>query len=70
MLKMPSVTFLLLGVDGQDAEKLGDQVVRQQVHPEKITAHNQNTKRFKRTLIYYDTQYAHFQGNPLRQATK
>ena len=31
-----------------------------------------NTERFKRTLIYYDTeiQYAHFRGNPLRQATK
>ena len=31
-----------------------------------------NTKRFKGTLIYYDidTQYAHFRGNPLRQATK
>ena len=29
-----------------------------------------NTKRFKRTLIYFntDTQYAHFQGNPLCQA--
>ena len=31
-----------------------------------------NTKRFKRTLIYYDTdtQYANFRGNPIRQATK
>ena len=31
-----------------------------------------NTKRFKRTLIYYDTdtQYGNFRGNPLRQATK
>ena len=31
-----------------------------------------NTKRFKRTLIYYDTdpQDAHFQGNPFRQATQ
>ena len=31
-----------------------------------------NTERFKRTLIYFDTdtQYANFQGNPLRQATK
>ena len=31
-----------------------------------------NTKRFKRTLIYFntDTQYAHFRGNPLYQATK
>ena len=30
-----------------------------------------NTKRFKRTLIYYDTstQYAHFWGSPLCQAT-
>ena len=29
-----------------------------------------NTKRFKRTLIYFNTdaQYAHFQGNPLCQA--
>ena len=31
-----------------------------------------NTKWFKRTLIYYDTdaQYANFRGNSLRQATK
>ena len=31
-----------------------------------------NAKRFKRTLIYYDTntQYANFRGNPHRQATK
>ena len=31
-----------------------------------------NTKRFKRTLIYFntDTQYANFRGNPLYQATK
>ena len=31
-----------------------------------------NTKRFKRTLIYFntDTQYANVQGNPLYQATK
>ena len=31
-----------------------------------------NTERFKRTLIYYDTdtQYANFRGNPLRQTTK
>ena len=31
-----------------------------------------NTKRFKRTLIYFetDTQYANFRGNPLHQATK
>ena len=31
-----------------------------------------NTKRFKRTLIYFntDTQYANFQGNFLNQATK
>ena len=31
-----------------------------------------NTKRFKRTLIYFntDTQYAHFRGNPFHQATK
>ena len=31
-----------------------------------------NTKRFKRTLIYFntDTQYANFLGNPLYQATK
>ena len=30
------------------------------------------TKRFKRILIYYDTdtQYPNFQGNPLRHATK
>ena len=33
---------------------------------------NPNTNRFKRTLIYFntDTQYAHFRGNPLYQATK
>ena len=32
----------------------------------------QTQKRFKRTLIYFnmDTQYAHFRGNPLYQATK
>ena len=31
-----------------------------------------NTKRFKRTLIYFntDTQYANFRGNPLYQTTK
>ena len=31
-----------------------------------------NTKRFKRMLIYFntDTQYANFRGNPLYQATK
>ena len=31
-----------------------------------------NTKRFKRTLIYFntDTQYANFRGNPLYQASK
>ena len=31
-----------------------------------------NTKRFKRTLIYFytDTQYANYRGNPLYQATK
>ena len=31
-----------------------------------------NTKMFKRTLIYLntDTQYAHFRGNPFHQATK
>ena len=31
-----------------------------------------NTKMFKRTLIYYDTdtQYSYFRGSPLRQATK
>ena len=31
-----------------------------------------NTKSFKRTLIYFntDTQYADFRGNPLYQATK
>ena len=31
-----------------------------------------NTKRFKQTLIYFntDTQHAHFRGNPLYQATK
>ena len=31
-----------------------------------------NTKRFKRTLIYYDTdtQSTNFRGNPLRQATR
>ena len=30
-----------------------------------------NTKRFKRTLIYFntDTQYANFRGNPLYQAS-
>ena len=33
---------------------------------------SQTHKRFKRTLIYYDTdtQSANFWGNPLRQATK
>ena len=37
-----------------------------------ILKQDPNTKRFKRTLIYFDmdTQYAHFQGNPLCQATK
>ena len=31
-----------------------------------------STNRFKRTLIYFDTdtQYANFWGNPLCQATK
>ena len=31
-----------------------------------------NTKRFKRMLIYFntDTQHANFWGNPLYQATK
>ena len=31
-----------------------------------------DAKRFKRTLIYFDTDihYAHFRGNPLCQATK
>ena len=31
-----------------------------------------NTKRFKQMLLYFntDTQYVHFQGNPLYQATK
>ena len=35
-------------------------------------AQDLNTKRFKRTLIYFntDTQYAHIRGNPLYQATK
>ena len=30
-----------------------------------------NTKRFKRTLLYFntDTHYANFRGNPLYQAT-
>ena len=34
--------------------------------------HHPNTKRFKKTFIYFstDTQCAHFQGNPLYQATK
>ena len=34
--------------------------------------YDRNTKKLKRTLIYYDmdTQYANFRGNPLRQATK
>ena len=34
--------------------------------------HHPNTKRFKRTLTYFntDTQCANFQGNPLYQATK
>ena len=34
--------------------------------------HYPNTKRYKRTLIYFDTdtQYAHFRGNSLYQATK
>ena len=38
------------------------------LHGDKI----QNTKRFKRTLVYFDTntQYAHFRGNALCQATK
>ena len=33
---------------------------------------NANTKRFKRTLIYFntDTQYANFRGNPFCQTTK
>ena len=31
-----------------------------------------NIKKFKQTLIYFntDTQFAHFRGNPLYQATK
>ena len=35
-------------------------------------AQDLNTKRFKRTLIYFNTdiQYAHIRGNPLYQATK
>ena len=35
-------------------------------------AQNPNTKRFRRTLIYFntDTQHANCQGNPLCQATK
>ena len=34
--------------------------------------HHPNTKRFKRTLIYFDTdtQYANFRENFLCQATK
>ena len=37
-----------------------------------ILKQDPKTKRLKRTLISYDTdaQYAHFGGNPLRQATK
>ena len=37
-----------------------------------ILKQDPNTKRFKRTLIYYDTdtQYAHFQENPRCHATK
>ena len=37
-----------------------------------ILKQDPSTKRFKRMLIYFntDTQYAHFQGNPLYQATK
>ena len=37
-----------------------------------ILKQDPNTKRFNRTLIYYDTdtQYTHFRGNPHRQATK
>ena len=36
------------------------------------SAQDLNTKRFKRTLIYFntDTQYAHIRGNPLYQSTK
>ena len=37
-----------------------------------VLKQDSNTKRFKRTLIYLntDTQYTHFRGNPLYQATK
>ena len=37
-----------------------------------ILKQDPNTKRLKRTLIYYDmdTQYTNFGGTPLRQATK
>ena len=68
MLKMPRVTFLLLGVDGQDAEKLGDEVVWQQVHPEKITAHRIRTQKGSKEHLFImtHTQYANFQGTPLR----
>ena len=36
-----------------------------------VLKQNPNTKRFKRTLIYFnmDTQYANFQGNPLYPCT-
>ena len=42
------------------------------VHVLKSNKQDLNTKRFKRTLIYFntDTQYAHFRENPLYQATK
>ena len=37
-----------------------------------ILKQDQNTERFKQTLIYFnpDTQHKNFQGNPLYQATK
>ena len=37
-----------------------------------VLKQNQNTKRFKRTLIYFDTdtQYANCRGNSLCQSTK
>ena len=38
----------------------------------KYNLQDSNTERFKRTLIYYDTdtQYANYRGNPLRQTKK
>ena len=37
-----------------------------------VLKQNPNTKRFKQTLIYFNTgaQYANFRGHPLHQATK